>query len=82
MKKIEFHIRRCHRCEHTTSQGKEVVEVCEKCKKPFSPFYYFDDKYTAALSDCTLRPPLIENEFAPIRGLTAIWETSEKDEAS
>ena len=82
MIKKEMNIRRCHRCGHTSSKDENSVEVCDSCQRPFSPFYYYDDKYTATLSDCTLRPALIENEFAPIRGLTVFWETKEEDEAS
>lgn len=68
------HIRRCHCCGHISEEKEGKVEKCEQCFKPFAPFFYFDDRFTSVYADFALRPPLMDNEYAPVVGLTVYWE--------
>jgi hypothetical protein len=70
----ETHFRQCHLCGTLNESEDGKVERCECCGKSLAPFFYFDDRLAAIPGDGTLRPPLMENEYSPILGLTAYWE--------
>lgn len=73
MQKTRLAFRRCHVCG-TLCEGPTQVRRCESCGKPFAPFYYFNDQFAAIYYDCGLRPPDLEGQWRPIRGLTAYWQ--------
>lgn len=68
------HIRRCHMCDQVTIQTEDPVSQCHHCGKFFSPFFYFDEKLNPVLTDFTLRPPPLPGQYAPIQGLSALWD--------
>lgn len=72
--KESAHFRRCHMCGHVNCVANSPTSHCEKCSKSLAPFYYFDDRLTAVVSDGLLRPPLISGQYGPILGLTVFWE--------
>ena len=74
MRHHSVHFSRCHHCGHVTKKEGARVEHCDHCSKPIARFYYFNERFTAVLSEHTLRPPKLQNEYTPIYGLTAYWE--------
>lgn len=70
-----IHFRRCHMCGTVNVRESTRVERCRDCGRSLAPFYYYDERFMAVASDKTLRPPLAENEYSPIQGLTVYWES-------
>jgi len=70
-----MHFRRCHVCGRLNERQSTKVEKCNFCGKSLAPFYYFDDRFVAVQGDMTLRPPMLEDEYCPIQGLTVYWES-------
>jgi hypothetical protein len=71
----KLHVRVCHVCNHT-NEAEEQVDRCQHCGKVYPPFFYFSDEHAPVFSDNELRPPMIEGEMAPLRGLTVVWKAA------
>lgn len=73
------HFRVCHHCGHVNSKEMDVmmgkVQRCSGCNHSLAPFYYFDDRFTAVMSDTSLRGARHKGDYSPILGLTVYWES-------
>lgn len=72
--KYKIHFRRCHICGQVSKAQGRLVDKCEYCLKPMIPFFYFDENTVSIYVDNLERPPMIDGEMRPLRGLTVIWE--------
>lgn len=72
----EIYIRRCHVCGEVCESHEDILK-CTSCRKSLLPFYYFDKRKIAELTDNGER--VAEDSldgtsgYGPIRGLTAYW---------
>ena len=69
------HFRRCHMCGEINHVEGAKVEKCSHCHRSLAPFYYYDDRYSSIPSIDEPRPDYEGQEYYPILGLTAYWET-------
>lgn len=68
------HFRRCHVCG-TTSEHAKWVDHCLKCKKIFAPYFYYDENGVEAITENLQRAPRMQGEYAPIIGISTVWNT-------
>ena len=69
--------RRCHKCDGVIEaiKSEEHISLCLHCSFPLAPFCYFDEKFTPVFSENSLRPVLSSEEYMPLYGLSAFWDS-------
>lgn len=79
-----IHFRVCHLCGTANHSDGSLVVQCQQCGKHLAPFYYFDESRAMGLASTvrsqyeeTMRSTLPHQEYPPLCGLTAYWETGD-----
>ena len=73
------HYRRCHICGHVNeahgAPGADgaLVSRCDHCGKSLAPYYFFDEREVAPLSDQEGEPLWRLGDRKPVRGFSVYW---------
>lgn len=75
-----IHFRVCHVCGLLNKNRGRKIEKCSSCGKSLVPFFFFDEEQAPPLTDHLLRVNPEMGRYAPLRGLSVVWDLMHEKE--